>query len=408
VLTWVQSESLVSCAPLRMTKRHSEGAIPAVDVRIVESASELEALGDAWEELQKDAVVGSIFESHDFQHLWWRHYGRGRPLRVLAAFAAGKLVGVLALYVDTVSTLRYPVRALRLVGDGGDTSPDDLGPVLARSRETEVARVLARAVLALPDWDVLMLNDMNPDCPFAAEMAAAARAARLACKTGVSQKIKFAELPATWDAWLASLHRDRRYRVKNIRKKLNAAHPTRFFVWTDSATIDEGFDHLTRLHLKRWGTGTESFSSPEYLAFHRALVKACLGRDRLRLYCLELSGQMVAMYYFYKFRDRVYLMQAGLDPDYLPLKPGQVLLGYIFEHAIGEGHKVLDFLRGTHQYKDELASGERKTVFVAVFRNGPGGWVYRARRIILPALKTATLSAARKIRARAAKVRERG
>ena len=34
-------------------------------------------------------------------------------------------------------------------------------------------------------------------------------------------------LPETWDAWLQSLHGDRRYRVKKIRKKLNAAHPAR-------------------------------------------------------------------------------------------------------------------------------------------------------------------------------------
>ena len=122
-------------------------------------------------------------------------------------------------------------------------------------------------------------------------------------------------------------------------------------------------------------------------------MKACLARDRLRLYALELSGQVVAMYYFYKFRDTVYLMQSGFDPDFSDVKPGQVLLGYIVEHAIGEHHKVLDFLKGDHRYKDELATGERETMSVTAFRQSVGALAYRARRIYLPAAKAHVMAA---------------
>ena len=197
-------------------------------------------------------------------------------------------------------------------------------------------------------------------------------------------------LPSSWDDWLASLHRDRRYRVRSIRKKLVATHPdARFFVWDDAATLDAGVDRLAYLHRKRWTASGEShgFSSPEYIEFHHAVMAACLARDRLRLYCLEIGGKIVAMFYFYRFRDSVYLMQSGFDPDHADLKPGQVLLGYIIEHAIGEGHAVLDFLRGEHRYKDELATGKRETVFVHALRMRPGAFVYHLRRNWLPALK---------------------
>ena len=111
-----------------------------------------------------------------------------------------------------------------------------------------------------------------------------------------------------------------------------------------------------------------------------------------------MSGQVVAMYYFYKFRDTVYLMQSGFDPDFSDVKPGQVLLGYIVEHAIGEHHKVLDFLKGDHRYKDELATGERETMFVTAFRLRPGAFVYRLRRMILPALKARLREVAARVR----------
>jgi CelD/BcsL family acetyltransferase involved in cellulose biosynthesis len=231
---------------------------------------------------------------------------------------------------------------------------------------------------------------MDPASAFLPVLTAAARRGWLSYDTGRSERIAYIDLPKTWDDWLASLHRDRRYRVKNIRKKLQAAHPdARFFVWDDADTLDRGVDRLVHLHRKRWQSAGQAhgFSSPEYVAFHRAVMKACHARDRLRLYGLELGGDVIAMFYFYKFRDRVFLMQSGFDPDFAALKPGQVLLGHIIEHSIGEGHAVLDFLRGDHRYKDELASAERETVFLTAFKLNAAAWIYRTRRVFLPALK---------------------
>jgi CelD/BcsL family acetyltransferase involved in cellulose biosynthesis len=373
----------------------------ALRVRVIDSEAGLASLADEWERLQKDAGATSVFQSFDWMSLWWKHYGAGRPLRVLAVRDGDSLVGVLPLWIHTVQMLKLPVRLLRMVGTGGDTFPDDLGAVIAAGREAEVARALADEVLRLPGWDVLLLTDLDPRGAFTDAIERATRTARMHTLSGRAERIAFLELPSSWDAWLASLHRDKRYRIKNIRKKLLAAHPdARFFVWNDPATLDAGMDRLVHLHRKRWAEGhSYSFASAEYNGFHRALMKACLGRDRLRLYCLEAGGQVIAMFYFYKFRDSVFLMQSGFDPDFSDVKPGQVLLGHIVEHAIGEGNRVLDFLRGDHRYKDELASGERETRYLTAFRaTHPGSWVYRARRMVLPAVKAELLKALRRVR----------
>lgn len=369
-------------------------------IRVIESNAELKALGPGWEALQAESALTSVFETFDWQSLWWESYGRGQPLRVILASDGDKLLGILPVYIQTEAMFHYPVRLLRFVGSGGDTYPDDLGPIIAPGREPEIARALAEATMRLPGWDVLLLGDMSPKCPFTKALAAAARAARLETLTGQSQHIAYIDLPATWDGWLQSLNGDRRYRVKKIRKKLQAAHPARFFVWDDPATLDQGIDRLIYLHHKRWKSigQPHAFDSPAYVTFHRAAMKACLARDRLRLYALELSGQVVAMYYFYRFRDVAYLMQSGFDPDFSDVKPGQVLLGHIIEHAIGEGHKGLDFLRGDHRYKDELATGERETMFVTAFRQTPGAWAYRARRLYAPAIKARVMEAVRRVR----------
>ena len=139
----------------------------------------------------------------------------------------------------------------------------------------------------------------------------------------------------------------------------------------------------------RWSAagGSDSFGTPEYVEFHRRIINSCFARGWLRLYCLELDGEIAAITYCYRFRNRVYLMQAGFDPARAACNPGKVLLGYALEHAIGEGNEVFDFLRGEHRYKDQLASGHRRTACIRVFRASPAALAYRLRRIWLPLLK---------------------
>ncbi len=370
-----------------------------IRIQIVDTEKALWELADAWERLQANARVTSVFETFDWQALWWRYYGRGQRLRVLLALDGDDIVGILPLYVHRLRRLKYPVRALRFIGSGGDTFPDDLGPIIAASRELEVADALARAVVESRGWDVLLLTDMQSDHPFAEALERRLRSTKLRVETGRSERIAHLTLPKTWDGWLASLHRDRRYRIRNARKKLRSAHPdARFFVWTDEATLPEGVDRLAHLHRKRWQRAGQphAFATPRYLGFHRDVMAACLRRDRLRLYCLEIGGEIVASYYFYRFRNQVFLMQSGFDPDHAAVKPGNVLLGHVIEHAVGEGNEAVDFLRGDHRYKDELATGERETVFVTTFRRNPGALMYRARHQYLPTIKATVLRTLRR------------
>jgi CelD/BcsL family acetyltransferase involved in cellulose biosynthesis len=377
------------------------GSHGELELSVVESRIEFEALAHEWESLLERARLASVFETHDWQYLWWKNYGDDRPLRLVTAKRSGELVGVLPLYIERQTVLRVPVRVLRLVGTGGDTSPDDLGPLLAPGHEHEVAEAFVDTILALPGWDVLLLSDMNPECAFTTTLAARARKSGLYTTESVSAKISFLDLPQSWDDWLKSLSGNRRYRIRSSRKQLNAAHPTRFFVWEEDATLDEAVRKLIELHHKRWrsaGRTDHAFASDRYNRFHAAVMHACMRDDRLRMYCLEASGVMVAMYYFYKFRDCIYLMQSGFDPEYSSLRPGQVLLGYIIEHAIGEGVKTLDFLKGEHRYKDELATGQRQTVCITALRRTPGAAAYHTRRRVLPELKASALRLAARFR----------
>ena len=362
-------------------------AAPAVEVFTSESA--FAGLALEWNGLHAQALAASVFNSWVWQYQWWQVYGRGQPLRVLAARQDGEAIGMLAVYLQTVDILGVRVCIARFVGTGGDTHPDDLGPVLAAGKEDRAALMLARAVLQWSAVDVLLFTDIDPASAFPRAMERARREQGRAGLQGVSERIAYVDLPDGWPGFLASLDAQRRSQLRRARKKLAAAHSVEFFVWSDAATLDGAVERLAELHRRRWqrAGGSESFATPEYVEFHRRIIAACYPRGWLRLYCLEVDGEIAAITYCYRFRNRVYLMQGGFDPDLANCNPGKVLLGHALEHAIAEGNDVFDFLRGEHRYKDELASGHRETVCMRVFRRSLGALAYRLRRIWLPTWK---------------------
>jgi CelD/BcsL family acetyltransferase involved in cellulose biosynthesis len=288
---------------------------------------------------------------------------------------------------------RIPVRIARFVGSGGDTYPDDLGPLFAAGAEERAGHALARAALAWSDVDLVLCTDIDPITAFPSALACAAAEKGRAFVQDTSERIAFIRLPASYAEFLTGLDSKRRYRLRGMRKKLNESYKSRFFVWSDLGAVDRAVDRLAHLHRRRWeySGGSESFTSAEYVEFHRRIIKACLQRGWLRLYCLEIEGELAAIYYAYRFRNSVYLMQTGFDPALRKSSPGSVLLGHALEHAIGEGNEVFDFLRGEYHYKNELANGMRETVFAAVYRPTLGALVHRLRRITLPLWKARLL-----------------
>jgi CelD/BcsL family acetyltransferase involved in cellulose biosynthesis len=378
--------------PLPARPPHAGGDIA---VQFLTAPAEFAALAPEWNRLHENAVAASVFNSWIWQYHWWQVYGAGQPLRILVALEHGQTLGILALYIQTIRVLGVRVRLLRFVGSGGDTHPDDLGPVLAPGREDAVARSLAQAMLHVSDADVLLFTDIDPRSPLPRALEHAAAAAGRQPLAGTSERIAYIDLPRSWSQFLRSLTSDRRTRLKSARRKAEARHRVRFFAWQDAAALDGAVERLAELHQRRWrdAGGSESFATPQYLEFHRGIMKAALPRGWLRLYCLELDGDIAAMTYCYRFRNRTYLMQAGFDPARAKLKPGNVLLGYALEHAIGEGNEVFDFLRGEHRYKDQLATGYRDTLAVRIFRPTLRALAYRLRRIWLPSWKARLLGA---------------
>lgn len=363
-----------------------------MNVARIDSQTEFQQLGTEWSALQQHAAT-SVFQTWEWQFQWWKHYGAGRSLYLLIVRnPQSELLGVLPLYMERTAVLPgCSVRMLRMIGTGGDTTPDYLDAVVAPGPEQAAAYALLLGYLRdhQEEWDCLRLSDLADTSPFVTAARNWNGAARWKWQEQIAARISFLTLPATWDEYLGALGRDRRYTIRSLRKKFLALPGARFFTWEAGRDIDAAFSRLAALHHARWEPKGEdhAFSSDAYNGFHLDVMRACHARGWLRIHCMELADEIIAMYYCYAWRGTTYYFQGGFDPRHERLRPGLSLMGYAIEQAIAEGQQHFDMLRGEYEYKKQWARETRVTLLRVCHRPGLATSLYRMRLHALPRVK---------------------
>jgi CelD/BcsL family acetyltransferase involved in cellulose biosynthesis len=363
------------------SRTSSKGEV--VHIEVIEDAERFDALGDVWRSLERRCPGASIFVTWDWQRLWWQHYGATHSLKVVIARVADEVVGILPLYIRRHHYLGLvPLRKLRFVGTGGDTSPDYLDPLIDPALSGPVSTRLAHYVVhGLKGWDVLQLTELGPEAAFTVALLENCRQRGCAVRVGEPARITRGELPGTWDAYLTGLSASRRQAVRQNRRKFEKLEQAKFRLCSDADELCALFNRLAELHRLRWHerAAQHSFSSDAYLAFHAALVDATYSRDRLRFYVLEAAGSVIAILYCFKFNDTLFYFQSGFDPAFSDVSPGQALIGYAIESAIEENCHAFDMLKGDYDHKRHFFKDSRLTVQVRAYRYGVVALLYRMK-----------------------------
>ncbi|MFL5897561.1 MAG: GNAT family N-acetyltransferase [Solirubrobacterales bacterium] len=302
---------------------------------------DLDSRRELWERLA--ASSRNVFASWEWAQVWWRHFGAGNePAFAECRREDGTPFAILPLHVAR----RGPLRLLRLLGHGPG---DVLGPVCAPVDAPLAGLALREAASRLPGRRRVLLAERLPGGPLAASFGGhlLLREANPSLATG----------GRSWDEFLSGRSRNLREKVRRGGRKLERSHEVAYRLCTDPERVEAEMTTLLRLHRERWGEGT-GFGRPEVVAFHRDLAAALLGRDRLRLWTMELDGEAVAAWYGFRFEGIESFYQSGRDPSHDKLSVGFQMLAKTLEAAFEDGLERYDFLRGNEPYKDRFADSD--------------------------------------------------
>jgi CelD/BcsL family acetyltransferase involved in cellulose biosynthesis len=321
--------------------------MPALDIEEIPTGAALEALAPAWDELWRRAPGATPFHSPAWLLPWWREIGGGE-LRVLAARRGGRVVGVLPMYLqDEGGGKLLPL---------GIAISDYLDGLFEEGCGREVAEAMLRRLAERHDWRCCELHPLRKGSP----LLDAGTPPGCGDEVVEFEPCLAVEIPAGARALSDVLPRKIRANLRAFRRRAEQAGRVSLETAT-AATLTELLDALFRLHDARWHQLERSgvLADPAIRRFHRAAAPLLLDAGLLRLHALRLNGRIIAVMYALHVRRRAYLYVCGFDPDFAALSPGTLIFGHTIAHAVGEGARVVDFLRGRERYKYFWGARER-------------------------------------------------
>lgn len=291
-----------------------------------------------------------------------------------------QLVAILPCYLDRSLTRG---KVLRLLGDG-EVCSDHLDLLVTATNGPRVVEVLADYLCDQSEtWDLIdfpALDITREDGKIGRLIAALAERECSVSKTP-DQNCWSIDLPESWKEFLALQSKSHRKQLRRLEKRVLDLPST---VWRQVKLLNEfdpAWDLFVDLHQERRKSLGEAgcFASPQWAAFHEDVARQLLSEGRLRMSWLELHGQPIAVEYHFAGGRTTYAYQGGLDPERLDDEPGRLSMIRTLQHAITEGHRKFDLLRGDEPYKAHWRATPKETFHVQVVPSRTGAkWRYQA------------------------------
>ncbi len=323
-------------------------------------------LADEWTALLHRSAMDTLFLTPLYKRTWWRHLGQGE-LTVLTARQGSDLLGIAPLFgVEWTDGGRI----LHTVGCAEVS--DYLDWIAAPGREEEVLAALLDFLAGrdAPAWRALDLCNVHQDSPTLRLLPALARARGWTVETEVQEVCPLVHLPGSWEEYLAALDGKDRHELRRKLRRAEAAEGLRWWIVGPQDDLEAAVEDFLTL-MARSSQAKDAFLTPTMRGFFRELARMTFDAGWLELAFLELDGTKLAAYFNFVYNDRVLVYNSGLDWQADPgLGAGIVLTGFLIRHAIAQGRRVYDFLRGNEPYKYRFGGRDVTVHRILVRREG--------------------------------------
>jgi CelD/BcsL family acetyltransferase involved in cellulose biosynthesis len=333
-----------------------------VELGVIGDIDRFAALGGEWDALASDTEGGSPFRSNTWLVSWWRAYADpgARPY-VLTVRDGGTLVGGLPMYAGG-TTRAVPTERLRLMGDTvvGSTG---LGAICAAGHEPEVTDAIVGHLGGGGDVpDVLDFGSMYADDRLVVALTSTfgERGWRVGNETAAP--VPVADLPETWDGFLAGVNRNIRNKIRTERRRIEACGDVAIDRVDDPARLDEAIDDMARLFAESMSRrhGRPYDATERYKRFIGSACQGFLSAGALRLTFLTVDGQRVSFVTRFRHLDTMFMYQLGFATEWERFRAGNVLHGWAVQEALEEGCRCYDFGPGASQAKAQLGANRTR------------------------------------------------
>lgn len=329
-----------------MTER--SGSATRANVLPLTTSEDFQALRTEWLELHAATPEASIFSHPDWVATWLRHFGEPCLPVFLAVRREEELIGVIPLDMDP--------GAMALLGNH---NLSDYSPILAAPGAEALA---ARGLLEWLNEDMApfaSLWGLPESSPFATAVRELAGQFGRDATTEDEALTPTADLPASFDDFLAGLSKKDRHELRRKMRLAESAGELRFEEYTDPGDIAERLDRFLEL-MRASRTDKAEFLNGHTEAFFRDIAAMASAAGLMRLSTITIDGNLAAMTWSFETAETTLLYNSGYAPEYAAISIGIVSKALALRSAIERGKRRFNFLRGDEDYKFRMGAKARR------------------------------------------------
>lgn len=355
-------------SPLKMAVR----TMSEIDVRLWTDGHDLLRVREEWRGLFHRAQSDNPYLSWEWISTWWRHFGHGKQLFILAAYLDGQLVGVMPLMSSRGdwTTLFRPI--ISFVGRG-PVQPDYMDLLIAADIDrVGVGTALLEGLhkqLQARAFGRLELKWIPEDSPHCDQLVEGLKKIGLKFTVEKTVRSPYILISGSWDSFNESLSRklkrDLRYARNRIAREKIKTDFHRYSTFTDMRRVfRELVAVYTRRQLNRVGRGLFIGRGRQFLLDVFEQLSAVGMMDAAVLW---LNGEVAAFSLNLKTRRTLYYWLVAYNPGYAFASPGKLLIEYLLRSSFVEGYERFDFMRGIEDYKLEWKPEIRSNIEIRAY-----------------------------------------
>lgn len=338
-------------------------------LRVISDSADFEHLVNVWNRVLANSLDNDVFSTWEWLWTWWKHFGKGRQLRVMVAEEDGEIIGIAPFTLSRYSFLRFG--KLDRIEFMGFPHADYNNFILLR-RDIECLRLFVDGLMDFSDWDLLDLRDIREETASVEILRMLVSGQKFKLKLITGTLCPYINLPNSAEAFMKGLSRNMRRNLRKRMRKLHENFRVKFKTQRDFGSVDEAMEVFFRLHQKRWQSKGEkgAFASEEFRNFHLDIARAFDERGWLDLQFLTVDDKPVAAAYTFDYNQKKYGYLAGFDPEFGRFGVGNFLKFHMVEECVRKGFREYDLTRGFEPYKADWATGVRKNLILSFPRGG--------------------------------------
>lgn len=321
---------------------------------------ELAALRSEWNALLAHNAINEVFLTWEWQDAWWRAYQAGELFVLIGRDGHGMLHGIAPWFIDR----RDPTeRVLRPIGCVDVTDYLDIIAPHAR-REAFCNGIAAYLRAHSAAFARINLCNVHGQSPTLVDLPLALEKVGFEVTLRPQEVCPVIQLPDSFESYLESLDKKQRHEARRkLRRAESAEEGIAWYILSPSDDLDAALETFLALMAASHPEKAAFLQDARNRTFFKLIMPRLAACGWLQLAFLTVGGVPIAAYLNFDYDNRILVYNSGLQPEgYAHLSGGIVLLLYLIEHAIQNGRREFDFLRGNEEYKYRMGGQDRPVI----------------------------------------------